>query len=91
MPALHIKQIKLHLQAIPNWSKRAKTILRTFKFEGFLNGVEFVNRMIKAHQKDARAFKAESAATQDADIKNFLDKSIPVVEAHLKIIMAMKK
>jgi putative membrane protein len=56
---------------------------------GFDNA--YINGMIKAHQKDARAFKAESAATQDADIKNFLAKSIPVVEAHLKIIMAMKK
>ena len=51
MPALHIKQIKLHLQAIPNWSKRAQTIFRTFKFEGFLKGIEFVNRIAKRAQK----------------------------------------
>ena len=51
MPALPTKQIKLHLQAIPNWSKRAKTILRTFKFEGFLIGIEFVNRIAKRAQK----------------------------------------
>jgi putative membrane protein len=51
----------------------------------------YINAMIKAHQKDARAFKAESAATQDADIKSFLDKSIPVVETHLKAVTAMKK
>ena len=51
----------------------------------------YINGMIKAHQKDAKAFKAEAAATQDADIKSFLDKSIPVVEAHLKHVTAMKK
>jgi len=51
----------------------------------------YINGMIKAHQKDAKAFKAETAATQDADIKNFLDKSIPVVEAHLQHITALKK
>jgi putative membrane protein len=51
----------------------------------------YINAMIKAHQKDAKAFKAESAATQDADIKSFLDKSIPVVEAHLQHVTAMKK
>jgi pterin-4a-carbinolamine dehydratase len=45
MPALHNKQIKLNLQAVPNWSKRAQTILRTFKFEGFLKGIEFLNRI----------------------------------------------
>jgi pterin-4a-carbinolamine dehydratase len=47
MPALHNKQIKLHLQVVPNWSKRAQTILRTFKFEGFLKGIDFVNQVAK--------------------------------------------
>jgi 4a-hydroxytetrahydrobiopterin dehydratase len=51
MPALHSKQIKLHLQAVPNWSKRAQTILRTFKFEGFLKGIHFVNRIAAKAQK----------------------------------------
>ena len=60
-----------------------------------LTGSEFddayIKGMIKAHTKDAKAFKAEAAATQDADIKSFLDKSIPVVEAHLQHVTAMKK
>jgi putative membrane protein len=60
-----------------------------------LTGSEFDNAyiagMIKGHKADAKAFKSESAATQDADIKSFLDKSIPVVEAHLKRVTAMKK
>jgi len=51
MPALHNKQIKLNLQAVPNWSKRAQTILRTFKFKGFLKGIEFVNRIAAKAQK----------------------------------------
>jgi 4a-hydroxytetrahydrobiopterin dehydratase len=51
MPALHTKQIKLNLQAVPNWSKRAQTILRTFKFEGFLKGIDFVNRIAAKAQK----------------------------------------
>jgi putative membrane protein len=51
----------------------------------------YIAGMIKAHQKDAKAFKAEAAATQDADIKSFLDKSIPVVEAHLEHIKTLKK
>jgi putative membrane protein len=56
---------------------------------GFDNA--YIKGMIKAHQKDARAFKAESAATQDADIKSFLDKSIPVVDAHLKHVTELQK
>jgi putative membrane protein len=51
----------------------------------------YIKGMIKAHQKDAKAFKAEAAATQDAELKSFLDKSIPVVEAHLQHVTDMKK
>jgi putative membrane protein len=51
----------------------------------------YINLMIKAHQNDDKAFKAESAATKDTDIIGFLDKSIPVVEAHLQHVAIMKK
>jgi 4a-hydroxytetrahydrobiopterin dehydratase len=51
MPALHTKQIKLNLQAVPKWSKRAQTSLRTFKFEGFLKGIDFVNQVARKAQK----------------------------------------
>jgi hypothetical protein len=60
-----------------------------------LTGSEFDNAyitgMIKDHKMDAKEFKAESAETKDADIKSFVDKSIPVVAEHLKAITAMKK
>jgi putative membrane protein len=60
-----------------------------------LTGADFdkayIAGMIKAHKKDAKAFKGESADTKDADVKSFLDKSIPVVEAHLQHVTAMKK
>ena len=51
MPALTTKQVILHLKAVPNWSKRVQTILRTFKFEGFLQSIEFVNRIARKAQK----------------------------------------
>ena len=60
-----------------------------------LTGTEFdaayIADMVKDHQEDATDFKAESAQTQDADIKSFVDKSIPVVDKHLKRITGMKK
>jgi putative membrane protein len=60
-----------------------------------LTGSEFddayIAGMIKDHKMDAKEFKAESDATKDADIKSFVDKSIPVVERHLKHIKAMKQ
>jgi len=51
MPSLTTKQVGVHLKAVPNWSKRAQTIVRTFQFEGFLNAIDFVNRIAKKAQK----------------------------------------
>jgi 4a-hydroxytetrahydrobiopterin dehydratase len=51
MAALTAKQVSLHLKAVPNWSKRAQTILRTFKFKGFLESIAFVNRIARKAQR----------------------------------------
>ena len=51
MPVLTAKQIVLQLKAVPDWKKRAQTIHRTFKFQGFLNSLAFVNRLAKKAQK----------------------------------------
>lgn len=51
MPALTTKEINRHLKAVPNWLKRAQTIHRTFKFDGFLLSIAFVHRIAKQSQK----------------------------------------
>ncbi len=51
MPALTTKKISRNLKTVPSWSKRAQTILRTFKFEGFLKSMAFVNRIARKAQK----------------------------------------
>jgi len=51
----------------------------------------YINGMIQTHQKDAKAFRDESAATQDAAIKYFLDTSIPVVDSHLQQATVLKQ
>ena len=60
-----------------------------------LSGADFddayIAGMIKDHKMDAKAFKAESSATKDTDVKGFVDKTIPVVQEHLKVITAMKR
>ena len=52
MPALTHKQIILHLKALPDWTERAQTICRTFKFEGFLRSIAFVRRIAKRAEKN---------------------------------------
>jgi 4a-hydroxytetrahydrobiopterin dehydratase len=51
MPALTAKQVSLHLKAVPDWSKRAQAIVRTFKFDGFMLGIAFVRRIAKQAEK----------------------------------------
>ena len=50
MQVLTTKQIKASLKAVANWSQRAQTICRTFKFEGFLNSIAFVNHITRVVQ-----------------------------------------
>ncbi len=47
MPALTTQQVSLRLKAIPDWSKRGLTIGRTFTFEDFMTGIDFVRRIAK--------------------------------------------
>lgn len=51
MPALTSKQVGLHLKTVPNWSKHAQTILRTYELAGFLESIDFVNRIGRKAQK----------------------------------------
>lgn len=51
MSAMTAKQIRVQLQTIPSWSKRAQTILRTFAFEDFVHSIEFVNRIARKAEK----------------------------------------
>ena len=51
MPASTAKQISLHLKTVPEWTKRAQTIGRTFKFVDFLHSLDFVNRVAKKAHK----------------------------------------
>src|ERR1700690_991685 len=51
MPVLNPRQVKFHLKTIPDWSKHAQTICRTFKFKGFLMSIAFVRRIAKRAQK----------------------------------------
>ena len=68
---------------------------RTVDKMAALKGSEFddayIASMINDHKADAKEFKAEAAETNDADIKSFLGKSIPIVDKHLQRITAMNK
>ncbi|MCC2641326.1 MAG: pterin-4-alpha-carbinolamine dehydratase [Nitrospira sp.] len=51
MPPLKTKDVQLYLRSIPKWSKRAHTLVRTFQFKEFLDGIQFVTRIAKRAEK----------------------------------------
>lgn len=53
MPPLSPAQVSRRLRAVPEWTGRARTITRTFGFKGFLDSIDFVNRVaMKAEKAD---------------------------------------
>jgi 4a-hydroxytetrahydrobiopterin dehydratase len=45
MPLLSSRQVTQSLKTLPEWSERARAIHRRFEFAGFLQALDFVNRV----------------------------------------------
>jgi 4a-hydroxytetrahydrobiopterin dehydratase len=46
------QEISQRLRALPKWSKDAQIISCTFEFKGFLESIDFVNRIAKIAEKN---------------------------------------
>jgi putative membrane protein len=44
---------------------------------------EYMKNMVSDHEKDIKEFKNESKSAKDADLKAFVDKTLPTLEDHL--------
>ena len=51
MPSLTFREIAVHLRTVPEWSRSAQTIARTFQFEGFVKSIDFVKRVAREAQR----------------------------------------
>jgi 4a-hydroxytetrahydrobiopterin dehydratase len=48
---LTVAQLNLHREAIPKWTLRTRSIRRLYEFRGFLDAIDFVNRVsVKAEK-----------------------------------------
>jgi 4a-hydroxytetrahydrobiopterin dehydratase len=45
------KEIQSELKTIPKWSTRAKTLVRTYQFKTFMDGLQFVTLVAKRAEK----------------------------------------
>jgi putative membrane protein len=46
----------------------------------------YVNAMVMAHEKDIAAFEQAGKETKNADLKKFIDDSLPTMKEHLEMI-----
>jgi 4a-hydroxytetrahydrobiopterin dehydratase len=51
MTALTRDETSEEMKDIPDWTHQAKTIVRTYKFDGFPKSIAFVNQIAKRAQK----------------------------------------
>ena len=51
MSAMKVKEIRLNLKSIPKWTKRGRTLFRTYAFKEFMQGLRFVTRVAKRAEK----------------------------------------
>ncbi len=51
MSAMRSKDVQLQLETVPKWSKRAQTLVRTYQFKEFMQGLQFVTRIAKRAEK----------------------------------------
>jgi putative membrane protein len=65
------------------------TKARLSKLAGASFDKAYTAEMVKDHQKDIAAFKKQQAST-DADVKQFVTKTLPTLEQHLQMAQAIK-
>ena len=51
MPAMKPKEVQLQLKSVPKWSRRVKTLVRTYQFKTFMDGLKFVTLVAKRAEK----------------------------------------
>ena len=51
MPAPTTQQARLHVEAVRDWPPRDQVVVRTFRFEGFLESIDLVNWIARKAQE----------------------------------------
>lgn len=53
--------------------------------------VAWIDRTVKSNEELAASLRTETTKTSDAQIKRFLDRTVPVVNGYLQCLMALKQ
>lgn len=63
-----------------------KTYDKLAKLNGAAFDKAYVNDMVKDHAKDVAAYKKAQGMVKDADLKKYVDDTLPVIEHHYQMI-----
>jgi putative membrane protein len=81
---------QITLPAAPD-AKHKATIDRLSKLTGDAFDRAYVQEMLKDHEKDVAAFRAESRSGKDPEVKAWAGKTLPTLEEHLKMIQDLNR
>jgi putative membrane protein len=76
-------------QTLPH--ERTDAIRKTQGLLGSAFDREFVNIMVKDHQKAVDTFRHEAQAAQNADVRDYARNMVPMLETHLKAAQSIQK
>jgi putative membrane protein len=51
----------------------------------------YIHAMVEGHEKDAQAYETESGKVKDAQLKSYVDQTLPVVQQHLSHIQSIQQ
>jgi putative membrane protein len=61
------------------------------KYNGVAFDKAYMDDMVKDHTKDVKEFEDESKKAQDADLKSWVEKTLPTLQEHLKMAKAAQE
>jgi putative membrane protein len=82
MPILAAKDVTAPTQLD---EKHRKTLDKLSKMRGAEFDRTYMHDMVEDHEKDVKKFRQEAEHGNDADLKAFAQKTLPVLEEHLKL------
>ncbi len=55
-----------------------------------MDNTAYVKEMVKDHEKDIAEFEKASGEVKDADLKKFIDDTLPVMKRHLEMVKKLE-
>ena len=72
-------------------NKMQKELAELNKLDGKRFDSKYVSEMVEDHKKDVQLFQQKAQTINDPDLKNWVNKTLPVLQKHLDSIQAIAK